>query len=242
MVLLLRTRVEKFIEREVIYDNTHWELLKKKRATANKILKYLSRKGIKGFIFGSVARGDVHKNSDVEIIIPEHSLLSIVDIYLSQGLNVVEKEIIQATPNSALKVLFHLDNLTSVTVPFVPLNKLEFEFYKYGGKIELPSSLDPYKRVPGVDKRLCMIIPTPRGHIEFSIFNRETEVSKILGVSPELIGERKLMLTRRDRIGRTGVYLKIKLSPDEDIMKTLKLLRDTNPIVRRLLRARNVNI
>lgn len=242
MLLLPRTRVEKFVEREVIYDNAHWELLKKKRSIANKVLKYLSRKGIRGYIFGSVARGDVHINSDMEIIIPEHSLLSIIDVYLSQGLNIIEKEIIQATPNSALKVLFYLDNLTSVTVPVVPLNKLEFEFYKYGGTIELPSSLDPYKRVPGVDKRLCMIIPTLRGHVEFSIFNREAEVSKILGVSPELIRERELMLTRRDRVGRTGVYLRIKLSPDEDIMKTLRLLKDTNPIVRRLLKARNVSI
>ncbi|MEX0567795.1 MAG: nucleotidyltransferase domain-containing protein, partial [Candidatus Njordarchaeota archaeon] len=137
-----RTHVEKFVEREIIYDKKHWTLLESKRSIANDILKYLARRGIKGYIFGSVARGDVHKNSDVEIIVLEHSLLSIIDIYLSQGFNIVEKEIIQATPNSALKALFHLDNMTLIVVPIVPLSRLEYEFYKYGGIIGLPSSLD----------------------------------------------------------------------------------------------------
>ena len=235
-----RTRVERFVEREVIYDKTHWLLLDEKRRKGVELLEYISRMGARGFIFGSVARGDVHKGSDVEIIIPDHTLVSFIDVILSQRYNVIEKEIVQATPRSAIKVTFRLRDYVEVVVPAVPLTEKEHEFYRYGGMIGLPEASDSRNRVPGVDKRLCVIVPTQRGHIEYSIIGRESEVARLLGVSPEIIEERKRMLTKRDTVGRTGTYISIKLGPDDDIARTLKALRDRDPIVRRLFRSRGL--
>ncbi|MHA1628204.1 MAG: nucleotidyltransferase domain-containing protein, partial [Candidatus Baldrarchaeia archaeon] len=87
--------------------------------------------------------------------------------------------------------------------------------------------------VPGVDKRLILIEPTVKGHIESSIIGRESEVAKILGVSVDIIKERINVLLRRDKIGRTGVYLKRELSPHETFGEVLKKIADRDPIVRR---------
>ena len=230
------------MEREIIYDDEHWELLKEKRALAKDMIEFLVQRGIKPYVFGSVARGDVHKHSDVEIVILNHGFLSYIDILLSQNFSVIEKEIIQATPRAAIKVVFRLENLLEIVVPAVPLTNIEYEFYRYGGIIAPPDVYDYKTRVPGVDKRLCLILPTKDGHIEFSIIGRESEIIKILRISPELLEERKRVLMRRDSLGRTGVYLNIKLGPEESIIKILRHLQDRDPAVRRLLKMRGVYI
>lgn len=241
-MFLRRTHVEKYTEREVIYSEDHWSLLQEKRAIAEEIMRYLLRNNITPYLFGSVARGDIHRDSDIEIIIFEHSLLTYVDIILAQKYDIIEREIIQATPRAAIKVIFRLSDLVEIVVPAVPLTKIEHEFYRYGGLIEPPQAYNYRKRVPGVNKRLCMIIPTERGHMEWSIIGRESEVIRILGVSPELIEERKRVLMQRDARGRTGVYLSVKVDPDEDIYSILRRIRDRDPAIKRLFKLRGVSI
>ena len=46
------------------------------------------------------------------------------------------------------------------------------------------------------------------------------------------------MLVRRDAIGRTGVYLKEELPPDESFEHALKRIADRDPAIRRLLMSR----
>jgi len=239
---LRKTKVDRYAEREVIYSPLHWNILREKRNLATEVLEYLASNGITGYIFGSIARGDIHKHSDIEIIVPKHDLLSYVNIILSNKFNVVEIEITQATPKTAMKLTFHLGNNVDVVIPVVPLTELEHEFYRYGGIIGLPDAKNYKKRVPGVDKRLCIILPTEAGHIEYSILGRESEVAKILGVTTGIIEERKRMLLKRDAIGRTGVFINIKLDPTENIYRIIKELKDKNPIVRRLFREREVDI
>ncbi len=235
-----RTRVEKYIEREVVYSEYQWGILKNKRELGVSVLEYLYSQGIRGYIFGSVARGDVHIYSDIEIVILEYNLLSLVDVLLSQRYNVEEKEIVQATPKAAMKVIFHIENNIDVVVPVVPLTKLELDFYRFGGIIALPNAKNFRVRVPGIDKRLCLIKPTSTGHIEFSVIGRESEVARILSICPEIIEERKIMLMKRDSIGRTGVYISIKLSPYESIQKKIIELKDRDPIIKRMFRERGV--
>ena len=238
---MTRTRIQPHIEGEVIYTEEHWQLLKMKREYATRIISLFLRTGsIQPYLFGSVARGDIHKNSDIELIIFEHNLLPHVEILLSNNCNIIEKEIILATPRSTLKAAFRLDYGTEVVVPITPFTQLDYEFYRYGGLLD-PKSVSNYRlRTLGVDKRLCMIIPTPKGHKEFSIIGRETEVARLLGVSPEIIEERKKILMKRDLQGRTGVYLRIRMDPNEDISRAIKRIADRDPAIRRLLKLRRV--
>jgi len=238
---LPRTRIARNIEREVTYSDEHWRVLAAKRRKGVYILKFLSRYGFKPFIFGSVARGDIHKKSDIEIIVLDSKALPYIELLLLSNFGLEEKTIIMATPRTAIKVYFHIDPELTVVVPAVPLSYDEYEFYKFGGKIELPEAENPRNRVPGVNKNLCLILPTERGHMEFSIIGREHEVSRILGVRISIVNERKHMLLRRDQLGRTGVYLELHLDPNESTMRKLMELRDTDPAIRRLYREREAN-
>jgi predicted nucleotidyltransferase len=112
------------------------------------------------------------------------------------------------------------------------MRKVEREFYSFGGEVDL-TQLKADLRVAGVDKRLMLIEPNTLGHIESSIFDRETFVAKTLGVSSETVLDRVHALTKRDLVGRTGVFLKKELSSNETFELALKRLSDLNPAVRR---------
>jgi len=91
-------------------------------------------------------------------------------------------------------------------------------------------------RVPGVDKRLMLIEPTPGGHVESHVAGREGEVAKLLGVGINIVLERVRTLERRRRVGRTGVYLKRVLSPEESFSEVLRELSLSRPALRRRTR------
>jgi predicted nucleotidyltransferase len=112
---------------------------------------------------------------------------------------------------------------------------LERDFYRFGGEATLQTLRDN-KRVAGVDKRLMLIEPTERGHVESSIVDRENAVAKLLGVSVETVLDRVHALLRRDEVGRTGVFVKRELGSDETFELALQRLVDENPAVRRRLR------
>jgi predicted nucleotidyltransferase len=98
------------------------------------------------------------------------------------------------------------------------------------------SSIRKNERVLGVDKRLMLIEPTEKGHIERAIVGQEKETATILGVSPNTILDRVRALLRRDKIGRTGVFIKQELSFDETFEEVMKKLADQNPAVRRRIK------
>jgi len=51
---------------EIEYSREHWEILKNKRERAIEILRQIKSLGMEGYIYGSVARGDVKKDSDID--------------------------------------------------------------------------------------------------------------------------------------------------------------------------------
>ena len=239
----MREKILRNWQKVVIYDEKHWELLKSKRQRGVKILEILKEYGIDGYIFGSVARGDVHQNSDIDIIIFKPPKPYLLEYLIEEKIGVIyAREIIQATPHHAIKAHIYVDPLTIISFPLVPFTRLEYEFYKFGGLINLKSARNVKERVAGVDKRLVLIIPTEKGHIEQSIIDNESYVSKILGVSIDIIRERVSVLTKRDEKGRTGVFLKRILSPDESFEMVLRELENTNPMVRRLIKSRGLVI
>jgi len=228
-------------EREVIYDESRWRVLREKRNIAKRLMTALRSYGFRSIVYGSIARGDVSTSSDVDVFILYQVPSYLVELAVTEaGFHIYGRLIVQATPHYAVKAYMTLDpeELVTVSFPLVKMTKRELEFYSFGGKLEL-NDLTSGRRVPGVDKRLMLIIPTKRGHLESSIIGREEEVASLLGISPEIVKERVTMLTRREEIGRTGVFIKYRLSSDESFESALKRLSNKNPLLRKLLRERS---
>jgi uncharacterized protein len=220
---------------ELVYDRKHWDILAELRAVAGEIL---SRLPAPGFVYGSVARGDVHGGSDIDIVmvdpIPSYQL----ELCLPEP---VSRTIVQATPNSPVRAHIHLDHRTTVTVPLVPLAPKEEGFYTFAGRATV-ENLDAGRRVPGVNKRLLLIEPTETGHIASGVLDHPTRTARVLGVHTATLDERIRVLTRRDRVGRTGVLLNEELHEGETFESRLRYIADRNSVVRRQLRLRGAYV
>ena len=221
---------------EVVYSEKHWALLKELRVKAIKIMEILSQFHLYSIVHGSIARGDVSKKSDIDVFVPDPSSSFIVETALERaGVSVSRRVVVQATPNYAVKGYLEINGLQCVSFPLLKLRPLERDFYKFGGEASLPM-LKKDVRVLGVDKRLMLIEPTTKGHVESTIVGQEEKTAKLLGVSIETVLDRVHALLRRDEIGRTGVFIERELPPEETFEMVLKRLADQNPAVRRRLK------
>ncbi|BEP17036.1 nucleotidyltransferase domain-containing protein [Pyrofollis japonicus] len=236
---MVREKVEKRPEyRIVVYDDKHWALLRRLRKEAIHIMNALVEAGLWPIVHGSVARGDVHESSDIDIFVPVTVPSYRIEFALERkGIRISHKVIVQATPTSTPKAYLVLDveERKVVSFPLAKLSKTEYEFYYFGGALDYQGLIQD-KRVPGVDKRLVLIEPIQEGHRESSIIGREAEVAKLLGISLETVIERIRVLTRRDKLGRTGVFVKVELEPWDSIEEAVQSIARENPLFRRALR------
>ena len=216
-------------ERTVVYDDFQWELLAKLRTRALGVMEELGDIGIESFAYGSIARGDVSKTSDVDIIIPYPVSSYRIEVVLGKG---IHRELVQATPSMVLKGHIHLNQDLTITFPIFKFRSREIEFYQWGGRIGIQDLRDGL-RVSGVDKRLIFIEPNETGHVERGVIGYEHQIARELGVSIDIAQERVRVLTRRDNVGRTGVYLTRPLSDDEGFEEVAKDLVDSDPAIRR---------
>jgi predicted nucleotidyltransferase len=192
---------------------------------------------IKAIAYGSIARGDVNPTSDIDIYVPDPPAPTLLQTLIeARGIPTTHREIVQATPAYAAKGYIHVAENRSYSFPLVPLNTRETEFYGFAGSIT-HSQIQEKTRVPGVDKRLVLIQPTPRGHTETPIQGIEGTVAKTLGIGTAAVYDRVRTLRRRQKIGRTGVYLKHALSPEESFGETYQRLARTRPALRRRTRS-----
>ncbi len=222
--------------KEVLYSGKCWALLRELRETAAPIMAALEGFNLRALMYGSIARGDVNKNSDIDVFIAEPQSSFRVENALERArVPVNARMLIQATPNYAVKAYIEVDVRISVSFPLMRMRRVEREFYKFGGEVNL-DLLREGSRVSGVDKRLMLIEPTPKGHVESSVIGREEAVAKHLGVSAETVLDRVHALLKRDKVGRTGVFMKRELAGDETFELALKRLADENPAVRRRIR------
>jgi hypothetical protein len=221
---------------EVVYSEKRWKLLLELRKEAIEIMDVLEKGGLSCVAHGSLARGDVSINSDIDVFIPGPSGSFIIESAIERaGLTVNQRILVQATPTYAAKGYIELAPRRVVSFPLMRMRTLERDFYRFGGEA-VPQILRDNKRVAGVDKRLMLIEPTERGHIESSIVGKEDTVARLLGVSVETVLDRVHALLRRDEVGRTGVFVKRELAPDETFEMALQRLVYENPAVRRRLR------
>jgi predicted nucleotidyltransferase len=225
--------------REVVYAPGRWETLKRLRGVATAFLKALDGGGFGAIVHGSVARGDVTGRSDVDIFIPEVYPSYTIEEAVGKVDRVSRREMTQATPAHTIKAILHIAEGVKVTFPLLPLRGRERDFYRFGGELGL-EGLEAGRRVPGVDKRLMVVVPTAYGHYEFSALASAPEASRALGVRLETMEERIRVLTRRDRIGRTGIYYKEELGDDETFEGRLGERASADPSLRRLLQQRGM--
>jgi hypothetical protein len=219
----------------VTYSENHLKLLHQKRERSKLLLEMFAKKGLNPFLYGSIARGDIHTDSDIDIVLIQLIAPYQIEIILDKnGFNNYHREIIMATPAGTLKLYIYLTELESITIPLSKFDKKSREFYDFGGKINL-NQIKNSIRVPGIDKRLVLIQPVSDGHEEYSIIGNEHLAAKQLNVSIEVINERKKVLLKREKFGKTGVFLKRPIEMNETIEDVLKKLANKKSIVRKKL-------
>lgn len=218
---------------EVIYSDRRWTLLHRLRSEAIELMSILKRSNLEAITHGSIARGDVSAKSDVDVFIPVSVSSFIVETVLeAANLPISRRLLVQATPFYAVKGHIEIDEHRSISFPLTKLRPVEREFYKFGGELTL-SMLEVNRRVLGGDKRLMLIEPTDSGHVESTIVGREEVVAKLLNVGVDSVMDRVRALSRRDKVGRTGVFIKRELAPHESLESVLRELVNKIPAVRR---------
>ncbi|MEM1628738.1 MAG: nucleotidyltransferase domain-containing protein [Desulfurococcaceae archaeon] len=234
---MAREKVKRIPEfKEVTYDEEHWRILRELRNQAKQIMDIFIDNGIDVILHGSIARGDVWSGSDIDIVIPYKIPSYKVELVLDKrGINPVARYIVIATPLSTPKAYIVLEKNVQVNIsfPLLEFKPRELEFYRFGGFLTYNELLQNV-RVAGVNKGLVLIEPTPNGHREMPVIGFEEYVARRLGISVETVMERVQVLTRRDDIGRTGVFAKYALMPDESFEERLKRIIRDKPILRRL--------
>lgn len=218
------------------YDRGRWRIFHSLRGETRKMVEPLSKRHIECYAYGSIARGDVTRQSDIDIFIPNPPAPTIIEAaLLRHGMDVSRREIIQATPSYAAKGYIYLDPLRSYSFPLVDLRPVEREFYSFAGSVDW-RDLTRDVRVPGVDKNLMLIQPSNEGHKESPVKGRESYVAGILRVDVHIVIQRVRTLERRNEVGRTGVYLKREIAPEESFGDVLHRLAASRPALRRRLR------
>ncbi len=228
-----------YIIREIKYNTQIWEIFRQKRKIALELMKAFKR--FNPFIHGSIARGDIKPTSDIDIIIPhiidEFELIQPLD---SIKYEIIERWLVQATPLSGIKANLVLTPEITVTIPLIPFYPRELQFYDFGGKVGL-DAVQLGTRVPGINKQLLLIDPTDSGHIESRVTKQNAgQVSKLLGISISTILERIRVLERRDKVGRTGMYLKRLVPPSKSFGQVLKEISSRFPATRRRIRRKKI--
>ncbi len=230
-----------YLENEQEYDKNHWELFRNLRSIAVPILEVL--KAFSPLLHGSIARGDITQNSDIDIIIPHQ----IQEFQITMAMNSInyeptERWVVQATPLSAIKGVLVFSPIISITFPLIPFYPREYEFYYFGGALTHGDLIqNKEKRTPGINKRLLFINPTDKGHKEYRVTESNAHIiAKILNIKVETIYERIRVLERRDKIGRTGIFKKRLLKPSESFGQVLKEIASTDPASRRRIKRKKI--
>ena len=221
---------------EVIYSQERWKQLAQLRSRAVEVMQALGKAHLHSIVHGSIARGDVSASSDADVFIPDPPSSFAIETALERAdYRFNRRLLVQATPSYAPKGYIELEPKLTVSFPLTRMRRNEREFYQFGGEADLQTLLDKV-RVLGVDKRLMLIEPNAKGHVESTIVGKEETIAHLLHISVDTVLDRVHALLRRDKVGRTGVYIERELTSEETFEMVLKQLADTDPAVRRRLR------
>ena len=222
--------------RQVIYNEERWRLLRRLRERAEALMKPLVERGLRPIVYGSIARGDVREESDVDVFISYPVSSAMLELYLEEaGFKPWRRVLVQATPSYVPKAYIFIDELTSVSYPLSKMREEEAGFYKLAGQIGWEELKDG-KRVPGMNKQLILIVPTDEGHMEMPVELNVEEAAKVIGVNPSTLRNRVRVLKRRKEVGRTGVYREVEVPAGKTFEEVFEELLARDPALRRRLR------
>lgn len=217
------------------YSSDHWALLAKMRQQALVITSLFHSQGFECLTYGSIARGDISPTSDIDIVlrdrIPSYRIEFLME---NAGIPFLGKYLVQSTPNDVIKTVYDLEYDIHLVLLMTDFTSLAFEFYFFGGALT-HNELQQNLRKPGVNKALYLIEPIDSGHIESPLVDRQNEAPKILGVSRQMVQQRIRVLNRREKIGRTGVFLHHELLREESPETVLHELAKQNRLIRKRL-------
>lgn len=240
----MKETIDFFSNKEkIIYNKEQWKFFENIRDNCKKIMQSLFVNRIECYTYGSIARGDIKKNSDIDIIIPYAISSFKVELSLENaGFRINEKMIVMATPSHTPKAVIGIQSnyaLISISFPLIEFQDRDTDFYGFAGRLSY-KELVVSKRKPGVNKKLQLISPEEDGHSSQGLGHLNVvEVSKILGTEITIINERIRVLKRRSEKGRTGVFLKRYLDKDEQFETEFKRIVDSNSIVKKLVQKRS---
>ena len=218
---------------EVVYSGEHWRLLGELRREAVGMMRPLAEAHIGCLVYGSIARGDIHPKSDVDVYVPNPPMPTLVESALERaGVKPASRFIVKATPTAAAKGYLVVEEGRSYSFPLETPRGFEAECPRFAGCLGL-EGLEEELRVPGVNKGLMIIEPTERGHLETPLVGAEGKAARLLGVSLSVVRQRVRVLSRRREVGHTGVYLKRELSPEESFGQVFREMAIRDPAIRR---------
>lgn len=222
--------------KEVIYSHDHWLLLEEKRAKGLNIINALILCGFRSVILhGSVARGDVSKDSDVDVSLLYPYPISMIKLCLEENnFRIYDIRLVQPTPKHTPKVYIYVDPFEeqTISIPLASLDPYEIEYYKFSGFVTREEVISK-KRAKGVNKKLLLVIPTEKGHVEMPVVGNEGYVSRLLGVSINVVKDRVEALTKRVEEGHAGLFINLSIPIFEEVETFVKKLCRENTAFRR---------
>jgi len=219
--------------RHVVYNERRWAILKDKREVAKRVMAPLCEHGYSPIIYGSIARGDVDEDSDVDVFIEHVVNPALIETIVEKSLGGwVKRTIVQATPGYVVKGYIFIDELVSISFPLIEMLPNEAEFYSIAGKLSYGEVLEE-KRRGGMNKSMMIIIPVEDGHMEFPARQDPDLAAKLIGVDPKALRERLHVLEKRREHGRTGTYIEVELDEGTTFPQVLKTIINENPVLRR---------
>lgn len=194
------------------------------------------------FCYGSIARGDINLSSDSDIIIDPSPTYKYEELLKNKWSS---RSIIQATPYQGPKIIYQLNEQISLTVPFTTLSQRESEFINFGGSLSLPKFQNG-EYSPGINKQLMLVEVQDKKGYSFkyiSIKNIPIHlVARKVNTGVETILERIRVLSKRDEIGRTGLYVNHMLQEGEQPEEVLRKLANEKPSLRKILNRRKYRL
>ena len=137
-------------DRNIAYNSERWVLLEESRKKAMQLMNVLGKANLETVVHGSIARGDVTKKSDIDILVLSQTSSFAVEAALEKAnISTNRRLVVQATPSYAMKAHIEIDEATSVSFPLMKLRKVEKEFYTFGGEADLQT----LKRGPARTRR-----------------------------------------------------------------------------------------